>query len=436
MVLVLYFILLIYGIYTFSTKKYIPFIIVTFIIISNCLGILPAPLPFKTGDIFILLLLYCLTNSKGIFNNVDKIGRYILYLLIYILINGIITIISGSEDVGYSIMVMRFEVYLLSYYIFRRIPLICIKKSLRILMWLTVISACLYYLQFLGINLLSASTNDTISIHNYSRLNNIPLLTDFMIFYLFLCTDKIRCKWILLLLLLGTVILSQNRGEILSIIICLIFYTIYNRNFKRTIKLTVISIIILLIFAPLLTYRFSSEGSKGEGIIAEAKIAYGIYFNNVNISYITARDLINSEGTGVFRAMLVKERMDYLFDSIISTIFGIGTIHEMSENGKKIGFNLGQEWDDGTIKQIDTSDVAFLSHILRYGFVYFIIFIYILILALKYSKKSNDFIIQCLFLLIISKLIQSINGDYFSGINQMFIVLLILPHIHRKSIQP
>lgn len=435
MVLCIYLIIVCITCHYYNIRKYTEFIVSSFAICSNVFGILPDPEPLKITDLFLLIIFFCFVRNRFKFKN-DKIGKILLIIFLYELVIGCISIVTGAESLKYSIMVLRFETYYFIYFIFKTIPYKFIQKSFRILYIATIITGIFYYLQFVGITGILQINTDANSEAIYNRISNKPILTSIMFFYTVFYRGKIKYRWIMALFFCGMIILSQNRGEIIAILFSILITVMFFGYSNLIKKLIIPGLLFSILFVPVITYRFSSQGSVGTGATSEIFTSMDILANNTAMNFGSRNDVIYNEGTAVYRALVAKERIDYIAQSTFYTLFGIGTIHENSNNGRSLNFFYGNDNGNDDIYNIDTTDIAFLSHVFRYGLIYlflYFIFIYFSFKSL-WKNRKNEFALCCL-LILICKIIQIPTGDYFSGINNMFFMFLILSQINNIKSQ-
>lgn len=432
MILCIYLIIACITCHYYNIRKYSEFIVSAFAICSNFFGILPNPEPLKIVDIFSLIIFFCFVRDRFKFKN-DKIGKILLLIFLYEIVIGCISIVTGAESLSYSIMVLRFEFYYFIYFIFKTIPYKFIERSFKILYIATIITGILYYLQFVGITGILQSSTEIDGSTIYNRINNKPILTSIMFFYTIFYRGKIKYRWIMTLFFCGMIILSQNRGEIIAVLFSVLAAVIFFGYSNLIKKLIVPGLLFSILFVPVIAYRFSSQGSVGTGATSEISTSIDIFVNNTSLNFGSSANVINNEGTAVYRALVAKERIDYLSQSTYYMLFGIGTIHEYSKNGRNLNFDYGNINNKGEINNIDTTDIAFLSHVFRYGLIYLFLYLIFISISIKYlwKSKENELALCCL-LVLICKIIQIPTGDYFSGINNMFFMLLILSQVNIK----
>ena len=438
--LFIYFAITLLACYYYNSRQYVKFIIASFAICSDGFGILSPPDPLKTVDLFSVIILYGFVrgtlsiNCKG-----DRIGKILLWLLLYEFIIGAATILTRHETPVYSVMVLRFEIYYFIYFLFKKIPNTAIEKAFKYLYIITVVTGLLYYLQFVGVvGILQISSVENVSSYTfYDRVQNKPLLTSIMLFYSLFYKGKLKYRWLSVFFFLGMIVLSQNRSEIIAVLASIGIAFIVVNDRKLWNKYVVLIVVSILTFMPIMSYRFSSEGSVGTGAFTEMQSSFDIISRNKTEGYGSGNDVINTEGTLVYRMLVLKERLDYLSESFLRTIFGIGTVHEYSPSGRSLAFFYGNiDTNKDVVYYIDTTDIAFLSHVIRYGLVYLGLFVYFVCLASVMLKKCKDEIFSlCALLLLISYLLRCFTGDFFTGVDNMFFLFLILSQIHKFSIR-
>lgn len=433
----IYFIITISCIHFYIKGQYTNFFIALFLLFSKCLLII-APGSIKIEDfgllICIVLLLHEYIHDKNLFNSKrDPIGKIIKILICYYFLCAILSSIRGKESLPYSLILVRFDLFYLSYFIFKKIPLINILTALKKILYLNIFGGILYYLQFIGLTgiLLGSDSNDGIS-NGITRYSNAPFLSLPLFLYLITTQEKIKHKLLLIIFYCGLFLLPMSRGVLIATVaVCSIYFFIRK---KIKIKYAIFLFFIFLLFKPIISYRFSSEGSTGTGTLQEIKNAAN-YFLEKDFTNYNSLAIINDEGTFAFRILLVAERLNYLIQSPTSLILGEGTIHESSNSVKRYNFNIGTVInDDGTLhmQQIDTNDISFISHIFRYGLIYLVLYSIFLYLSLRKLNRGNDelFIVAMLFLSI--KIVQSLGSDGFSTFSGMFLILAILAHSPKK----
>ncbi|MFT4095297.1 MAG: hypothetical protein QM640_16830 [Niabella sp.] len=435
------------GAVSYLYKNYDYFIIALFFILSMGFGFVAQP-TFKLPDLALGMCLICSVvsffqntshfNIKG-----DPVAAIIFILLGYYTVVAVFTIATGTENMTYGLKVWRLELLYLSYFSFRKIPYPSVMKALKVLSVITLITAVFYLLQYVGIEgvLISKAFDEgAAGSSSLARFRNFPLLTTVCIFYFLFCKKSSRYRWIYILILFAVIIFMQSRGEILATLAAVALYFLIKGEVGRIVKAGLVLLVLALLFLPVIEYTFQGRNSSGNASFTD-EVGKGLNIASGSAASLRQTDI---EGTFIFRMVLLRERMDFLF-SKSRYLFGVGTIHEDSPNNR-FSFVIGsQKIDDKgdlVYQQIDTNDIAFVTHIFRYGFLYLVIFLAFLCFALKKLYKNSRLSVVSLiaFLLLMKYIIQSLGGDQFSTFAKMAFILLALGHrvkpkLKRKSVR-
>lgn len=420
------------SILSYLQRKYTNFIISFFFVLSNGFHLLSIP-SIKIGDYALLACVILLAiefkHDKSFFTcKNDKVGLLIILLIFYYLFSMTFSVIRQKESLFYSLLIFRFDLFYLSYFLFRKIDFESINKAFIKLIGISIIGGVLYYLQFIGVTgILQTDSNMINASSGFARLRNVPYLTTPILFYLLVTHNYIKYRNLLIIFFCGLIIFPMNRGGIISSLLVVGSYFMIKR--KVSLKHVFLAAFIFLLFQPIFSYRFSDEGSTGGGVLSELTTSVGIITENDIDGYTNSA--IYSDGTFVFRILLVVERLNYLSKSLTNLCFGLGTVHESSSSIRNYSFSLGTTTvgDDGTLEvhQIDTNDVAFITHLLRFGLIYLFIFLWFLIVSLKRLYRSSEPLCITAFLFLFAKVVQSLGSDGFSSFESMVFILLILP---------
>ena len=111
---------------------------------------------------FALLPIAIFRNNKILDWNNGRIWKWVYVYIAFILLEFVLTVITGADSFLYSLKVVRVPLMMVGYFLFVSIPLKDYEKFLRILFAITIIQTFLFFLQYLGINLLAdALTNES-----------------------------------------------------------------------------------------------------------------------------------------------------------------------------------------------------------------------------------------------------------------------------------
>lgn len=416
----------------YYNRKYALFYICLFSIVSEFLGVLAAA-TIKSYDYLFVLTFVCsfigkLRNSAFFSVKRDIVGKFILIIVGLTTFDALMSPVRGVESLPYALMVLRFEIPYLLYFVFRSIPVYSLKKSMPILLYGSIITGILYYLQFIGIFLLVASDESQASME-FSRYNNIPILTIPIILYLFSSTGKTKNKMSILVFFAGILILSQNRGMILAVAIALGYYIIKYRTLISKKMIVGLGIVVLL-SSSVLAYRFSQKGSTGDGLKSELLLAKEMFHNRNYRFYDNSMMVVN--GTLAFRSALIAERVDYLVEHPLSLIIGAGSYHEKSPSTKKLPFVLGSRTEDGVAK-VDTGDISLVSRIFRYGLLYMFIFAAFLYRVFRNALVGKSHINRLCQLLLVTYFFMMTSADVFFYPPMMLVFLILVTYSNFKN---
>jgi hypothetical protein len=432
------------GLYSYQTKKYSNFIISLFFILTSGFGFLPIPGTLSLVDVALFLCLGVpfLKNCRGknFFSTKNDIIAKIIYLLLgYYTLITFFTVLLDRESFLYSIKIWRLELFYLTYFTFRTIPIRETEKAFNVFIFVTAIAGVLYLLQFIGVMgfLYQNRGQLEFSTEVPGRFNNVPRFVVTLVFYLFFYEGKLQYRNALLILFIAVVIFAQSRGLMLGMLMSIVIYQLLIKQFSKLLRSFFVISLVVLMFYPIIQYRFQSEeGSRQElGFFEEIDQGFLISKNFNNL------DRENIQGTFSFRMFLISERLEYLFSNPEYLLTGIGTIHENSPNNR-FDFIIGSERIDdsgnSSIQQIDTDDISFATHLFRYGILYFTIFVFFINFSLKRLYLSSKWSVISLagFLVLLESLIQCLGTDQFSGFALMAFPLLILAQTNSRAKNP
>ena len=432
----LYLVAAIYGVYAYEQHKYSQFIVVLYLIASYFSGFVTVGI--KPVDFFLMTVVPLGLANINLFRCADdKLGKWILYLLTYVFIVSFANILLGVENIKYSLMLFRFHLIFIVYFLFKKIPYSDLLKAFHYLFYITVFSGFFYYLQYVGIVGILRGTDEGMNLNQeYLWFYNVPILTPAMLFYVCFSKKTIKYRFLYIIFFAGMIIGCMSRGYIIANLLALGVYMIKNIRNRRNIILISSFGLIALFLLPVLSYRFSKSGSVGNGLYAEFLMSKKILSGTLDFNQFGSGAAIDN-GTGVYRTLLIAEKINYLAKSPITFLFGGGAVHGSSPNIKRYNFRFGQSTIINGRKekqQIDTSDVAFLSNVFRYGFVYLFLFCGILYYSWKgmINKKTALFIAgwgymaTCLF--------QFYGSNRLEYVEYLFFILLVASQIKHNNL--
>lgn len=420
-----------WGILSYFRNKKHFFLISLVVVISSGLGFVPGSVTIEDLTLVMgitILLGESLKGNKVLSTSNDPIGKIILLILAYYFLNVVWTFVQGRETLAFGLKVFRRDLFYIYYFVFKKISITDLKRAFKPILVLTVIGGICYYLQFVGIHLLAGSSEDLKAAKGgFVRYTNTPMLgLPFMIYYI---VKKDNIKFVYLLFFIGFLIMPMSRGGIMAAAVSLAYFIWSNGRFDKYKKVVAKLLLLLLLFSPVLIWRFVKDNERGnamQDITSASTIG-----NYSDFEY-------DDGGTFTFRVALAMERFDYMTHHPESLLFGVGTIHEKSPNNHfKFYIGTNSLRDDGYIEKlsIDTEDIAFISHIFRYGFVYFFLFVYFIILCFIRLKKDmhNNAVGAVGFIFFLMITLNSPSSDVYSFLRIMLIPLLTIALIQNYN---
>lgn len=404
------FLLAFIGYFLFLNGKHVAFLTILVVLTFDFFGAFGAN-DYSADAMVIMIVLIIgsqlLSGKHPLSVKGDSIGRIILILLLWIIIRYVFSIFLNEETPIYGLKVIRHDLFLLSYFVLRQIRIERYSSFFKILIIVTIVVG------FVGL------VNSIINGFDgfvYER-KTIITLTLPLLFALVTKDLSPRFRVPLIVLFVVFIAMTLARGIFLATCLSIAFYYIFVKRISLGTVLLIVPAALAVIFL------FSNmESSKSEG-----------GSESITQELADARNLGSydsfSGGSFVLRFAMVWERGDYLLNHPQDLLFGVGAIHEDSNNNKfMFGIGSYKTIDEVRSKQmIDTEDVAFLSHWMRYGIVYLIIFLWFLVLSFKrvWKLKANLYMMP-LFMLLISMCISVVSVDFFSRANRFIIALMML----------
>lgn len=448
MMLVCFFILL-YGVNLYNKGKKQKGLMFFFFFLSGGFHLLPgewlsgAPIN-KYPDFALLYLFFVCTfhlfKSRTSFFSLKKemkIVRLIMILLSYISIEFVVTVLFKREFFGYALAVYRVYLLLGSVLLVRELSFEEIKKTLIQIGSITLLTTILFTIQpILGTKFLhhAAIGEDAAQSLGIARYRNIPYLAYFFLIYatVKLSSDSPR-KIIMLTLFAVALLLTQHRGIMIGYIITVIVYLIIDRKVKRAIQFGLIGSVMWMLAGSFLTKRFAQDDTSAD------------IENVLNLDYRAAIKSgydLDEGGTFSFRILLLLERIDFMFQQPKYLLTGVGTRHEDSPKIEEFNFILGTRkpnfktglWEPC---QISSADLAWMTPLMRFGFIGLFMHICIAYLFITYfykNRKQSD-IAMSAFLFYILLVCISFKNDHLFADLQMFYLYLLLFLIKKGNIK-
>ncbi|MCP9612861.1 hypothetical protein [Coprobacter tertius] len=390
--------ILILSLIWFLTGKKVPAVIAFFFFVTDGFQIVPFSffsffgIDIKPTD-YALLLFALILIIYFFIHKLPSVKQRILpqftYLFIgYVIIGTLISRYSYGISWNDIIRTSRPFILLFSPVLFYFLDKEEIEKIKKILFKITLFLCSLFILQvILDIPLLNGYAggydNPFLGI-TIPRYYNIPFLLPYFIYYGIYQNEYStrKQKYFILFLLFAPIILSLHRNLIMTLIfIGLINFYLDNKNKSKKFKNTIIAIIVCIPFSGIL---IDSMNSRGTG--SDIKHILAGDFS----AYANPEEFENA--TLFFRMSMLYERAHFIFERPMTTLFGLGYMHENSQYTQNhFDFKLGiRDETTNNILQIDTSDIAWAPLLIRLGIVGIVIYMLYYFTLLNYFRKLKN----------------------------------------------
>lgn len=402
-------ILLLYGLIQYDKGHYAKSLLILVFFASSAFIINLGTPVLKYKDFGLLLLGgFCFIGYKKN-SNFFKINslpgaKISLAFLIFFLFEFLYTYLNEIDTIGNILAVIRDYLYALTYFAFRKAPVEELKKGV-ILIFKAVILACAFFvlqyfthIQFTG----SYISENNLQSGNYRMQSTPPFISIFLLALLFYFKN-IRYRWILIILLFGVLMISQNRTPLIALFIQIGLFVLLSKNVKYKIQIIITAVLIFPFINSVLSSRLEQEGNVK---ITDVPI----------IEYISSGDYIGlaRQNTFMFRIALIAERFDYLISHPEKTLFGVGAMHENTAQ-KEFAFHIGtariESNGDISENQLDSIDVVWGPLLIRYGLIGISLHLAIISwMIVLFYKRRKEALMMLGFLTYVAALAQSFSS--------------------------
>lgn len=382
--------------------------------------------PVKYTDFAVIYLLgvaiiNLLRGNNSFFKPQIKAYKIVTVIGVYITLEFVRTLVLKEELPSFALADYRTYVPLFSFWLVQELKEREVKRLIRQIAAITVFSTVLFDLQpLLHVKILQHANIGA------TRFRNIPFLA---YFFMLLATIKLKFtdlkSLFVILVFLVAIVLTQHRAVMIAYAVCIGLYLLMSRKGVKMLEYGIIGMLVLLIAGETIMTRFENEDSS---TLDDIKTA-------METDYETAvyNDFENESGTLTFRVMLLMERIDYLLNNPRYTVFGIGTRHEDSPKTKRqFDFNLGTiNHKTLEIGQISSADLAWVTPLMRFGFLGIALFLYLswIIIQYLYKRRKDSDMAMSAFLFYLLLIIISLKNNHLFGNLQMFFIYLLIEYM-------
>lgn len=399
-------ILLLYAFIQYNKGRYAwPLFILTFFA-SNAFIINIGEPVIQNPDFGLLLLFGCcvlgyLRDSSFFIVRKYAGAKISLCFLVFFVFEFLYAYLFDIDTIGNILAVIRGYLYALSYFVFRKMPMSELQRSLNFIFKAVMFSCLVYVTQFFTQLPLTTTFVSGVNSGGY-RMQITPPFIDVVFFMLLLFSKKNKWIWGTIILIFFVQLLSQNRTPLIAWFLEIGIFVVVSKNTKHKFSIILVALLAFPFVNSLLSSRSEDEHSTS--------ISSTMLYLKSNDYYGLAR-----ENTFMFRIALIAERADYLIENPSLFLQGVGAMHEDTAQ-KKFNFSVGTGGYDeikrcNVVAQLDSIDVVWGPLLIRYGFmgVTLLLSIVIWMICVFYKKRSNP-IMMLGFLTYVSALAQSFSS--------------------------
>lgn len=404
-------ILLIYAIFRYDKGDFCKPLVIFSVFATNCYLLNVGNSALKHVDIGLILLVVCsllgYKKDPHFFSVNNQYGAKIVFLYLgFIFVEFIYSVLLSVDSIGGIITVLREFMGFLAFFVFRKIPSSQLEKAIKIVFKLFLISCVAFVLQFVThIQLTNSFVAEDSADY---RMQMTPPYISIILLYLVLFGQKCKHRLIYVCLILGILIIAQNRTPIISFFMQVLLFLMIGSNFKHKTVL----IVIMMLITPILSTVFEKREATSQDNS----------FQEVNVlSYLKDKDFVglSHESTFFWRIAHLAERADYLIEHPQYLLLGVGAIDEKSDNNR-FTFNIGtvRHLENGEIYyyQLRCNDILWSPILIRFGLIGLAVHLFIMLKAmwLFFTERSQPFMMIA-FLCFFGGLIGSLSSGGFFG---------------------
>ena len=365
--------------------------------------------PVKYKDYGILLLFGCccigFLRNSSFFSIKGLSGAKISALfLTFFVFEFLYAYLTNVDTIGNILAVSRDYLYALTYFVFRKSPVEELKKGIR-LIFKGVILACILFVTqyFTHLELTNSYVAETNILAGNYRMQSTPPFIDLILLTVLFYLRKMRGKWMVIVLLFGIFLISQNRTPIIALFLEIGLFILFARRTKYKLPIMIAAMVAFPFVNSLLSSRSSEEGG-----VSNMEVPVFTYISQGDFQGLA------SQSTFMFRIALIAERADYLISNPEKLLLGVGPMHEDTAQ-KHFNFRIGtaniDSHNQARISQLDSIDTVWGPILIRYGFIGLILHISAVIwMILAYYKKLENPIMMLGFLTYVAAIAQSFSA--------------------------
>ena len=365
--------------------------------------------PVKYKDYGILLLIGCccigFLRNSSFFSIKGLSGAKISALfLVFFVFEFLYAYLTNVDTIGNILAVSRDYLYALTYFVFRKSPVEELQKGIRLIFKGVILACILFVIQYFShIQLTSSYVSEENMLAGNYRMQSTPPFIALILLAVLFYLQKMRGRWMIIVLLFSIFLISQNRTPLLALFLEIGLFILLARKTKYKIPI----MIAVMIAFPFMNSLLSSRSSE-EGGTSNMDVPVFNYISQGNFQGLA------SQSTFMFRIALIAERADYLISNPGKMVFGVGPMHENTAQ-KHFNFRIGTGNIDSNGQyitcQLDSIDTVWGPLLIRYGFIGLVLHVSVVVwMILAYYKKRDNPIMMLGFLTYVAAIAQSFSA--------------------------
>ena len=341
------------------------------------------------------------------------------------------TFILHIESFNNALKVVRPKFILLLYFYLRAFK----KKDFKIFVkWAfvaTFIQGIFYYMQLVGVNVLSGRVDEADSVGELTRFANYPIMAAFFVIY-YVISEKVTAihKLFVFSFFGMMLIIAQMRGAVIGLGAALALFFLLKRHAKYIGYIAVGIVAYLLVVAPMFEYRTRNKSRSTfqeiTDVVTDPTNTYSQFYR------------YGIGGNFSFRIAMLAERVKFVIDKPEYIPFGVGCIHEESK-ANKFFFQLGTHNERFRFGygMLSSADIAWVGLLMRFGIIGVILHLLLFYAwarqGIPQVKKSDDPLLITCAVLVVSQFLTSFDSDILGRIPPMMSILFYLAVIYRYN---
>ncbi len=378
MVFTLVFLLLaIVGIALFIFGKSVSSLLILFFFITDGYQLLPLEalkigglVDYALVQVVGTFLYFAFVKKSIVFQMQDRVTKAILILFFVLLIIVFVNVVFLGISPVDCVVSLRNFAFLLAFFLFPFVTLSEYKRINTFLLYITAVLSLIYIVQvFINVPLLNGYYGGgamDLGFITIPRCYNYPVLLPYFFFQVYfsdMSDRKIRLA--LQVLFSFAILLPQHRSMIASLVILMLLGFIVRRgSLVKSLKYVVICVLLFIGLKSVMGDRFSTTATDDIEQVLSGNYA----------DFDFEKD---NESTLFYRFAMLSERVFYITDRGLTTIFGGGLMREGTP--KSIGLNFYITYFDDAVNMeymVSTPDISWSMMIFRLGMLGTFVFVY------------------------------------------------------------